>query len=585
MSLHARRTPEALALASATELVSYRNLEERANQLANYLQSLGVGPDVPVGVCLERSPSMAMVALAILKAGGAYVPLDPGYPPERLAFMLEDSQVPILITREVLNQQLPRNGWKVVDIAEQAPEIAKQSAATPEGAISGAQLAYVIFTSGSDGHPKGVQITHAALLNLVQWHLRTFDIAPADRASQLASVSFDAAVWELWPYLTAGSSVHFCDETTRLNHESLQEWLLTERISISFVPTTLAEYLMTMEWPSGCALRVLLTGADTLHRYPAPGLPFAVVNNYGPTECTVVATSGEVLPNDHPDRKPTIGRPIDNVQIHILDDDLRPVPSGQIGEVYIGGAGLARGYRNRPDLDREKFIPNPFNMASNERLYRTGDLGRYLADGQIAFVGRIDSQIKVRGYRIEPNEIISVLSQHQGVQASVVVARDDAAGNKQLVAYVVPTRGAQLSYASLVLFAREYLPDYMVPGLFVQLDSLPVNSNGKVDRASLPTPDATNIVGDQGRGRPQTAIEKRIVRILGDLLGIEGIGTNDNFFFLGGHSLLGTQLIARLRDAFGVELSLRRVFDSPTAAELAAEIETLLASETRASAD
>lgn len=342
---------------------------------------------------------------------------------------------------------------------------------------------------------------------------------------------------------------------------------------------------MTMEWPSGCALRVLLTGADTLHRYPASGLPFSVINNYGPTECTVVATSGEILPNDHPDRKPTIGRPIDNVQIHILDEELHPVPTGQVGEVYIGGAGLARGYRNRPDLDREKFIPNPFSTTSNGRLYRTGDLGRFLADGQIAFVGRIDSQIKIRGYRIEPNEIISVLSQHPGVQASVVVARDDAAGNKQLVGYIVPARGAQLSYASLVLFAREYLPDYMVPGLFVQLDSLPVNSNGKVDRASLPTPDPTNIIGDQGRGRPQTAIEKRIVRILGDLLGIEGIGTNDNFFFLGGHSLLGTQLIARLRDAFGVELSLRRVFDSPTAAELATEIETLLASETRASAD
>jgi len=585
VSLRARRTPEALALASATELVSYRSLEERANQLANYLRTLGVGPDVPVGVCLERSPSMAMAALAILKAGGAYVPLDPVYPPERLAFMLEDSQVPILITREALNQQLPRNGWKVVDLEEQGEEIAKQSVAAPEQAISGSQLAYVIFTSGSDGHPKGVQITHAALLNLVEWHLRAFDIVPADRASQLASVSFDAAVWELWPYLTVGSSVHFCDETTRLTHESLQEWLLTERISISFVPTTLAERLMTMEWPSACALRVLLTGADTLHRYPAAGLPFAVVNNYGPTECTVVATSGEVLPNDHPDRKPTIGRPIDNVQIHILDDDLRPVPTGRVGEVYIGGAGLARGYRNRPDLDHEKFIPNPFSTSSSARLYRTGDLGRYLADGQIAFVGRIDSQIKIRGYRIEPNEIISVLSQHPGVQASVVVARDDAAGNKQLVGYLVPAQGAQLSYASLVLFAREYLPDYMVPGLFVQIDSLPVNSNGKVDRASLPAPDSTNIIGDQGRGRPQTAIEKRIVRILGDLLGIEGIGTNDNFFFLGGHSLLGTQLIARLRDAFGVELSLRRVFDSPTAAELATEIETLLASETRASAD
>jgi amino acid adenylation domain-containing protein len=584
VSLCASVTPDALALSYGEEHLSYRELERRSNQLAHYLRSKGVGPEVLVGLCLERVPAMAVAALAVLKAGGAYLPLDPAYPPERLAFMLEDSGVTTLLTREEIQLELPRNGWSVVDVERDAELIAQQPQTPPAMVSSGQQLAYVIYTSGSDGHPKGVQITHDALANLVRWHVRCFHILPADRASQIASVSFDAAVWELWPYLSAGASVHFCDESTRLTHESLHRWILEQRITVSFVPTTLAERLMSMAWPSSCALRVLLTGADTLHRYPAADLPFVVVNNYGPTECAVVSTSGTVPADDHAVRKPTIGRPIDNVQIYILDSDLRQVSEGTVGEIYIGGAGLARGYLNRPDLDQEKFISNPFN-PKNGRLYKTGDLGRYLADGQIAFVGRIDSQIKIRGYRIEPEEIISVLRQHPGVQAGAVVARDDIAGNKQLVAYVVPAPGTELSYASLYLFAREYLPDYMVPPVFVQLNSLPLNSNGKVDRSRLPAPDPTNVIGDQGGGVPRTAVEERVVHILGALLGVDGVGVNDNFFFLGGHSLLGTQLIARLRDAFGVELSLRRVFDSPTAAELSAEIETLLANETRASAD
>jgi amino acid adenylation domain-containing protein len=584
VSLCASVTPDALALSFGEEQFSYREVERRSNQLAHHLRSLGVGPEVVVGICLERFPAMAVAALAILKAGGAYLPLDPTYPPERLAFMLQDSEVGILITREEINLQLPRNGWNVVDIEKDAELIAQQPQHPPAGVISGQQLAYVIYTSGSDGHPKGVQITHDALANLVRWHVRCFHVLPADRASQIASVSFDAAVWELWPYLSAGASVHFCDDSMRLTHESLHSWLLEQRITISFAPTTLAERLMGMAWPTSCALRVLLTGADTLHRYPAADLPFVVVNNYGPTECAVVATSGTVPADDHPVRKPTIGRPIDNVQIYILDSELHQVPEGAVGEICIGGAGLARGYLNRPDLDEEKFIPNPFS-TKNGRLYKTGDLGRYLPDGQIGFVGRIDSQIKIRGYRIEPQEIISVLRQHPGVQAGAVVARDDLAGNRQLVAYVVPAPGVELSYASLYLFAREYLPDYMVPPVFVQLDSLPLNSNGKVDRNRLPAPDPTNVIGDQGGGAPRTAVEERVVQILGALLGVDGVGVNDNFFFLGGHSLLGTQLIARLRDAFGVELSLRRVFDSPTAAELSAEIESLLGNETRASAD
>jgi acyl carrier protein len=289
----------------------------------------------------------------------------------------------------------------------------------------------------------------------------------------------------------------------------------------------------------------------------------------------VVATSGIVTPGASADSQPSIGRPIDNVQIYILDEELRTVTPGTSGEICIGGSGLARGYLHRPDLDQEKFISHP--QHPGERLYRTGDLGRQLPNGEIEFIGRRDGQIKIRGFRVEPNEIVSVLDQHPGVQASMVIARDDVGDSKQLIAYVVPAAEIELSHTSLLGFSREHLPDYMVPAIFVRMNALPLNHNGKVDRTQLPLPDAGNIIGDSDRSAPQNAVEERIVAILAELLGVPGIGTQDNFFFLGGHSLLGTQLIARLRDSFGVELSLRRIFDSPTAAELAVEIETRLA--------
>jgi amino acid adenylation domain-containing protein len=576
ISLHAQKEPAAAALISDSAVISYGELDNQSNQLAHYLRELGVGPDVLVGLCLERSEAMVVGALAILKAGGAYLPLDPGYPPERLAFMLNDSRVPVLITRSAIGRNLPAGERVTVEIDRRTNKIAAHPTTAVNLEASENDLAYVIYTSGSDGHPKGVQITHSALLNLISWHQRAFQITPADRASQLASMSFDAAVWELWPYLTAGSSVSFCDEMTRLTPQLLQDWLVQKQITISFVPTALAERLMTMEWPATCALRVLLTGADTLHRRPASKLPFPVVNNYGPTECTVVATSGTVSAQPANGLQPSIGRPIDNVEISILDEELCPVAPGTSGELCIGGAGVARGYLNRPDLDVEKFI-----VLSGQRFYRTGDLGRMLPGGEIEFIGRRDGQIKIRGFRVEPNEIVGVLDQHPDVQASMMIAREDVADSKQLIAYVVPAPDVKLSHTSLLGFLRERLPDYMVPAIFVRMETLPLNHNGKVDRAMLPLPDALNIIGDEDRNAPHNApqnpIEERIVAILAELLGVPGIGTRDNFFFLGGHSLLGTQLIARLRDSFGVELSLRRIFDSPTAAELAAEIETRLA--------
>ena len=335
---------------------------------------------------------------------------------------------------------------------------------------------------------------------------------------------------------------------------------------------------MGLDWPAQTSLRVLLTGADTLRRYPAGNLPFSLVNNYGPTECTVVATSCLVSPDDRPDRQPAIGRPIDNVQTYILNDDLEQVPVGAVGELCIGGAGLARGYLNRPEQEAEAFVRNPYSSSPNDRLYRTGDLTRYLPDGQIAFLGRKDEQIKIRGYRIEPNEIVRLLNQYPGVQTSVVVARADNGGEKRLIAYLISSN-SQLTQSALQEHLRSQLPDYMVPPVFVRLDSLPLKSSGKVDYASLPSPTLLNTIADEVYLSPRTPVEQQISSILAELLGLERVGVNDNFFFLGGHSLLGTQLIARVRNIFGVELPLRIVFDSPTAAQLSFEIERILTSQ------
>ena len=573
VSEQARKTPNAPALSSDAQSLTYGELDSRANQLAARLRFLEIGLGAPVGICLRRSPEMVVAALAVLKAGGAYVPMDVEYPVERQVFILRDTRLRVLITQDDVAQRLPAGDWQVL-ILDEEHETAPAEAATP-APVALDSLAYVIYTSGSTGQPKGVQITHRGLLNLIYWHRRAFSITAADRASQVASFGFDAAVWEVWPYLTAGASVHFPDDATRGSAQSLRDWLVAQKITVSFVPTTMAESLLELDWPAPIALRYLLTGADTLHRYPDSNLPFALVNNYGPTECTVVSTSGVVLPRAETDQQPTIGRPIDNVQVHILDEQLNPVPVGVTGELFVGGDGLARGYLNRPDQDAEAFISNPFSDSKGDRLYRTGDLARYLPDGQIAFMGRSDEQVKIRGYRIEPNEIVMRLNQYSGVQASQVVAREEASGEKRLVAYLVSSE-SQLTRSALQDYLRSYLPDYMVPVAFVRLEALPLKASGKVDRALLPDPSADNTIEDDVYIAPRTAVERRVVSILAELLGTERVGVNDNFFFLGGHSLLGTQLIARARDSFRVELPLRTVFDRPTAAELSAEIERML---------
>jgi amino acid adenylation domain-containing protein len=579
--------PDALALVMGNVRLSYKELNWRANQLAHYLQALGVGHGVPVCLCIERSLDMVIGLLGILKAGGAYVPLDPAAPSERLSFMLTDTHAPVLITRQLLSARFTGHEAHVVCLDTGAAMLAQQSTVDPTSEVTASDLAYIVYTSGSTGQPKGVQITHDNLLNLIFWHQRTFGVTSSDHATQVASPAFDATGWELWPYLTAGASVHLPDEETRVTPTSLRDWLVAQGITITFLPTALAERVIALEWPSATALRFLLTGADTLHSYPPTDLPFALINNYGPTETTVVATSGLVLSltDADPRERPSIGWPIANTEIYILDEQLQPVHAGEAGELYIGGAGVARGYHNRPELTAERFISHPFSNDPEARLYKTGDLVSALPDGQIAFVGRVDYQIKIRGYRIEPNEIVSALNQHPAIQESLVVAHEEAPGEKRLVAYIKLVPGAQVTTGALRENLATYLPEYMIPALYVQMPTLPTTANGKVDRTALPAPDATNTLRDEAIALPETPVEKQLEEIMAPLLGLERLGIDDNFFMLGGHSLLGTQIIMRVATTFGVNLTLLTLFESPTIRQLAAEVEQLVLARLEAMSD
>jgi amino acid adenylation domain-containing protein len=570
----AAATPDAPAITAGEQTLSYGQLNQRANRLAHALRLMGIGPDVLVGLCVERSPDLAVGLLGILKAGGAYVPLDPIYPPDRLAYMLEDARAPVLVTQQAIVGRLSTGNARLVCL--ESDEMAGYSSDDAPALATASNLAYVIYTSGSTGRPKGVQITHYSLLNLIYWHQHAYQVTRADRATQVTSPAFDATGWELWPYLAIGAQVHIVDDETRLAPERLRDWLVERKITISFLPTALAECMLGLAWHAPTALRYLLTGADTLRRYPSPDLPFALVNNYGPTESTVVTTFGRVSPVDAaemPDMPPSIGRPIWNTQVYILDEELRQVPTGTPGELYIGGAGLSAGYLNQPDLTQERFIPHPLSKKPGERLYKTGDLARFLPDGQIAFMGRADYQIKIRGYRIEPDEIAHVLQKHPGIQTSVIMAREDTPGDKRLVAYIVPAPGAHLALNELREMLGTHLPDYMIPSAFVMLDALPITRNGKIGRAALPLPDTGNTLRDEESEAPRTPTEERVAAIVATLLKIEQVGIDDNFFMLGGHSLLGTQIIAQISATFGVDMPLRSLFEAPTVRLLAEEIE------------
>jgi amino acid adenylation domain-containing protein len=569
--------PHALAIASNFGALNYQELNDRADKLTNALVALGIKPNDVVALCLQRSPAMLVAALAILKAGGAYLPLNPADPAHRLNFLIEDACADVLITSKQIKSKPAKSLRHVLYVDELGRLLGPEKLVEPAGkphTIAASDLAYVIYTSGSTGQPKGVEITHEGLSNLVEWHRKNFEVTSQDRATQLARIVFDAAVWEVWPYLASGASVHLPPEDLLNNPQALRDWLVAQEITISFVPTPMAERLLSIEWPAKTSLRALLTGGDVLHRSPPAALPFALVNNYGPTECTVVATSCVVPPNLSTEQLPPIGAPITNTRVLILDTFLRPVPAGTPGELYIGGPGVARGYRNRPDLTVERFINDPFEPS--ERLFRTGDLVQSLPNGQLAFLGRLDEQVKIRGFRIEPHEIIVALDAHPAIAQSTVVAQEISGEERRLVAYFVPNEGSEVTLSQLRDFLSSRLPDYMMPAAFVKMETLPLTTNGKIDRSALPPANENTILRDPIQAAPESDLEKAVTGILAPLLGVTEVDLNANFFSLGGHSLLGTQLIARLRDAFGVDLPLRSVFEAPTVAGLAAQIDRLL---------
>jgi amino acid adenylation domain-containing protein len=581
IACEASTRPNAIAVAGGSEVMTYAELELQANRLANCLVSAGAGQQSLVGLYLKRSPTFIVAALAALKSGAAYLPLDPDSPAERIAFMVRDAGVAAVITSENLRERLPDGPWQVVDVVRDAAQIRQHAARPPEAEIHPEDLAYVIYTSGSTGQPKGVEVRHSNLENLIRWHTRAFQISTSDRASFMASLGFDAAVWELWPYLTAGASLHVPEENKRNDAKALREWLLEQKITISFAATAMAESLLGLDWPSSTPLRILLTGADSLRLRPSPSLPFALVNNYGPTEYTVVATSGVVEPGAGK-HLPSIGSPIDNTAVYILDEAMRQLPQGQAGELYLAGAGLARGYRNRPDLTAERFVPNPYGHEGS-RLYRTGDLARVLANGEIEFLGRADEQVKVRGFRIEPNEIAAALNSCPGVRTSAVIAREEQGGEKRLVAYVVQMADSSFTAPELRAQLSKLLPDYMIPAVFVRVTEIPTTMNGKIDRQALPEPTSANMLAEESYIAPRNIVEERLAGLIAPLLRVERVGVNDNFFLLGGHSLLGTQLITRISDSFGVNLPLLSLFDHPTLGGMSAEIERLILEKIEAS--
>ncbi|HEU5379576.1 MAG TPA: amino acid adenylation domain-containing protein [Ktedonobacteraceae bacterium] len=566
-------TSTGIALVYGSEQLSYQELNVQANQLAHYLQRLGVGPESLVGVCMERSFEAVIGQLAILKAGGAYVSLDPATPPERLAFMLEDTQASLLLTkRGSLDPHLAYHG-QVISLDREHPFYDQESPLNPTSSVSAQNQAYVIYTSGSTGQPKGVQITHRGLANLIRWHQQAFHITPQDRATQVASLSFDASVWELWPYITAGASVYFPDEETRVDPPRLQDWLLAHAITISFLPTPLAEHILRLPWPTATELRILLTGGDKLHHYPSASLPFQVVNNYGPTENSVVTTSCLLSTQEQDSLSPSIGCPISNTSVYVLDAQMLPVPVGESGELYIGGASLARGYLKRPDITAERFVPDPFARDLGACLYRSGDLVRYRSDGHLEFMGRLDFQVKIRGFRIELGEIEALLSSHPGVQDAMVLASEKEDGEKQLVAYLIPARQAPPSLRELRTFLQQRLPRYMVPTAFLWIEAWPLTVNGKVDRQKLPAPAQATIQRSEVFQPARTPLEETLVALWSEVMSISQVGIHDNFFDLGGHSLLATQIVARIRHTLGIELSLLDFFQAATPAAVASQIE------------
>ena len=577
----AEKTPDAPAIIFDDQQITYRELNERANQLAHYLVSMDVGPESRVGICLERSFAMLTAVLGVLKAGGAYVSLDPSYPAERLRFMMQDADISILLTERQLQERFGAHDCRMVLLDADQHSFDRESTANVSSGVTPDNLVYVIFTSGSTGRPKGVMMSHRALANLLSWQVETYPNEAAARTLQFTSLSFDVSFQEIFSTWWSGGALILITDELRRDPAALLELIVEQEItrlfmpfaalqnlaeaaaSSSLLPTRLQQFIT-----AGEQLQIGGQVADFFGRLPNCSLH----NHYGPSEAHVV-TSFDL--EGHPENwpmLPPIGRPIRNSRIHLLDAQLNPVPIGVSGELHIGGVAVSRGYLNGPDRTAERFIPDPFASVAGQLLYKTGDLARYRPDGNIEFLGRLDHQVKLRGYRVELGEIEALLRAYPGVLDDVVMVREDS-GDKRLVAYLV-SEGEAVKINELRSYLREKLPEYMIPSAFVELDALPLNPNGKVDRKALPAPE---ILGDIDRHEPaRTPVEEVLVGIWSEVLQAGCVGIHDNFFELGGHSLLATRLISRVKAVFEIEVALRSIFESPTIAGLADVVETAL---------
>lgn len=569
----AELTPAAIALKYDNEQLDYQTLNARSNQLAHQLIELGVGPEVRVGLMVERGVEMVVGVLGILKAGGAYVPLDTDYPADRLRWMIEDSEVPVLVTQSRLLGRIPDHKAHVLSIDEQWEQISRHSQDNPSTPTTPNHLAYVIYTSGSTGRPKGAAIPHAAVVRLVRT-TNYVQIEPSDIIAQASNISFDAATFEVWGALLNGAQLVGITKDISLSPVQFADEIRRHKISILFLTTALFNQLGAACPDVFSSIKTLLFGGEACDPKRVRELlnndpPARLLHVYGPTESTTYATWFLVEEVSEGTVTVPIGSPISNTQTYLLDRSLRPVPLGVPGELYIAGDGLARCYLNQPELTAERFVPHPFSHVPGARLYKTGDLCRYLVDGNIEFIGRIDRQVKIRGFRIEIEEIEATLLQHAAVVESVVAVREGETGDRSLVAYVVADSDSLPALTELRTFLKEHLPEYMLPAAFVRLDKLPLTPNGKVDRQALPEPDSARPELEINFVAPSTPIEEVLVEIWCSVLGVDRVGVEDNFFELGGHSLLATQVITRIRKAFRIDLPLRTIFEWPTVASLA----------------
>ncbi len=577
----AQRAPSALAASYGARQSTYADLNRRANQLAWRLKQLEVRRDVPVGLSLGRGIELAAALLAVMKAGGACLPLDPDYPAERLTYMQADAQAPVLLVGAGRPNPFGGESATILRLDESWAEFASESSANPDTGVRPDDLAYIIYTSGSTGKPRGVQLPHRGLVNHHLAAVALYGLTPQDRVLQSASISFDISVEEMFPAWSAGAAVIFRTDEVSLQPARFLDWIREQRITVLDLPTAywheLVHQLQETPQPLPRPLRLVVVGGEK-----ASASAFQIwtqhaggrvrwMNTYGPTEACVIATSYEPSGRDPADDSELpIGRPIANTRIHILDSHLRPVPPGETGEIFIAGAGLARGYLNRPELTAAKFVPDPFEAEPGARMYATSDLGRLLEDGNIEFRGRTDHQVKIRGYRVEPEEIEVVLGQHPGVRQALVLAKEDPALEKRLVAYFLPASGPPPRTAELRDFLKTKLPEYMIPFAFVPMQAFPLTPNGKVDRKAVALVPVSLDASTESYVQPRNPLESRMVTLWENVLGIQPIGVRQSFFELGGNSLLALRLMHRMEQEFGKTLPPAALFQAPTIEQMAA---------------